>query len=226
MEKHVSYQKQTLDSPNPIARFSHRRRYAFSLAKTLAQMGPQASVLDFGSGDGTFLNLLAAAKPDAILYGYDPESEPLSGNYQRIGSLDGLEPHSINLICCFETLEHLYPAERERFYLDVKRLLVEGGKVIISVPVIGGPTLLLKELNRMILFRRKSEYSLRELVLAVFWGQPARSLGNPRISHKGFDFREIEAQLISHGFGDLKKTFSPFSFFPWFFNSQIFFVAQ
>lgn len=104
-------------------------------------------------------------------------------------------------------------------------MLNGGGTLIISVPVIGGPTLLLKEINRMILFKRKSDYSLKELLLASFLCIPAKKPENPRLTHKGFDFRELEKELAT-AFYLIDKTYSPFPVLPWYLNSQVFYVCS
>jgi 2-polyprenyl-3-methyl-5-hydroxy-6-metoxy-1,4-benzoquinol methylase len=223
MNRNIPYHKQTLETPNLIARFAHRKRYEFSLSKVLEYMGNNDKLLDIGCGDGSFLNKLANIKPDAVLYGFDPEVETVLGKFVKVDSLSVLEDQKMNIICCFETLEHLYQNERDNFYLYVKRLLVNDGKVLISIPVIGGPVLLVKEFNRMTLFRRKSEYALKELLLAAFLGKPAMTPENPRITHKGFNFRDIEKQFSWNGFRVFEKTFSPFPLLPWFLNSQVFF---
>ena len=225
MNSKVPYNKQTLDTPNPIARFSHKERYKFSLIQVLKHISPNGVVLDFGCGDGSFLHKLRVARPQAVLYGFDPESDQNFESYQRINTLDILKDRSIDVVCCFETLEHLYTHEREHFFVDVKRILNTNGKVVLSVPIIGGPTLFLKDLNRNILFKRKSEYSLKELLLASLFYKPAPKPENPRVTHKGFNFREIEEEL-STIFNIMEKLYSPFPFLPWFLNSQLLLVLS
>jgi 2-polyprenyl-3-methyl-5-hydroxy-6-metoxy-1,4-benzoquinol methylase len=225
MNSRVPYNKQTLDTPNPIARFSHQARYRFSLIKVLEYLRFNGELLDFGCGDGSFLHKLSLASPQAVLYGFDPESDQIYRSYQKINALDDLKDRSMDIVCCFETLEHLYDHERERFLVDMKRILKTNGKVVVSVPIIGGPTLLLKDLNRNILFKRISEYSLKELLLASLLFIPAPKPENPRITHKGFNFREIEAEL-STKFKLIEKMYSPFPLLPWFLNSQLFLVLS
>jgi len=225
MISRVPYNKQTLDTPNPIARFSHRARYKISFNKVLEYLSSNGVLLDFGCGDGSFLLNIATVRPHVVLYGFDPESEQNSESYNRVNSLDNLNDRSIDVVCCFETIEHLYTHERERFYVNLKRILTRNGKVVVSVPIIGGPTLLLKDINRRILFKRKSEYSMKELLLASLFYYPAPKPENLRVSHKGFNFRDIEEEL-SAKFKIVEKIFSPFPFLPWFLNSQFFLVLS
>lgn len=225
MSPEVPYNKQTLDTPNLIARFAHKARYKISFIKTLEYLGNNGVLLDFGCGDGSFLNKLKMIRSDAVLYDYDPESKQSVEFYKQIDTLNDLGDQSVNIVCCFETLEHLHAHEREPFYADVRRILAENGKVVVSIPIIEGPILLLKELNRMILFQRRPEYSFKELLSASFLGKPAAKPENPRITHKGFNFRDIEEELSSK-FKTVEKMYSPFPLLPWFLNSQYFLILS
>lgn len=221
MARKVSYRKQTVDAPNPIARFTHRQRHKFSIARVVADAPHGGAVLDYGCGDGAFLSALVEARPDLRLYGFDPESSPDGDGFTVVDTLDTLEPASVDVLCCYETLEHLYPDEIASFLADVERLVRPGGLVSVSVPVIGGPPLLLKELNRAVLFRRRSDYSLIELLAATFLGKPAPRPDDVRVTHKGFDFRALAEQLSSEM--DVVETqVSPFPKLPWWLNSQAF----
>ena len=166
MTSKIPYSQQTLDTPNPIARFAHQMRYKYSLVKALEYLGENGILLDFGCGDGSFLQKVAMIRPDAVLYGLDPYADHNSDSYIRIDTLKELGNQSIDVVCCFETLEHLSSLEREHFYADTRGIISQSGKVVVSIPIIGGPPLLLKELNRIILHKRKSDYSLRELLSA------------------------------------------------------------
>ena len=221
----IPYSKQTIHTPNPIARFAHSKRYLFSRRQVMKYLRGGGTLLDFGCGNGDFLNQLSTLRSDIILYGYDPASKHAGKHYTKITDLAGIADHSVDIICCFETLEHLYDHERADFYRIADRLLTNTGKLILSVPIIGGPSLLLKELNRMMLFQRKSDYSLRELFYASFMGVSAKRPENLRPTHKGFDFRKLENELRSN-FCFHDKRYTPFSLFPWYLNSQVFFTLS
>jgi hypothetical protein len=66
---------------------------------------------------------------------------------------------------------------------------------------------------------------MKELLLASLFYKPAPKPENPRVTHKGFNFREIEEEL-STIFYINEKLYSPFPFLPWFLNSQLFFVLS
>ncbi len=88
--------------------------------------------------------------------------------------------------------------------------------------MIGG-ALLMKELNRSILFRRKSDYSASELAAGVMGRSVARPEDrNP--THKGFDFRWLRG-LIRERFVIETEILSPLPL-PWWANSQVFFICR
>jgi SAM-dependent methyltransferase len=217
----VSYAAQTLDTPNPIARYAHRQRYKASFDRVTGEVRDGATVFDYGCGQGDFLNTLADLRPDLTLIGFDPESGHEAERYTASDDPSTVEAASVDLVCCFETLEHLYDAEITSFLGTADRVLVPGGEILISVPVIGGPTLLLKEANRAVLFRRRSDYAPRELLAAALAGRPAPRPDDIRVTHKGFDFRALLARL-GERFEVADVTCSPFPALPWWLNSQVF----
>jgi SAM-dependent methyltransferase len=217
----VSYRAQTLDSPNPIARYAHRQRYAASFDRVASEVRQGGTVLDYGCGQGDFLKTLAELRPDLTLLGFDPESQHLADRYTAVDDIAAVPSGSVDLVCCFETLEHLYEGEITSFLAEARRVLVEGGGISVSVPVIGGPTLLLKEANRAVLFRRRSDYTARELLAASLAGRPAPRPDDIRVSHKGFDFRALLRRLGEEC--DVAETaYTPFPRLPWWLNSQVF----
>jgi SAM-dependent methyltransferase len=217
----VSYSAQTLETPNPIARYAHRQRYNASFDRVTSDVRQGGTVLDFGCGEGDFLNTLSELRPDLSLYGFDPESNHVPDRYALVDDMAAVPAGSVDLVCCFETLEHLYDGEIASFLSETARVLVPGGEVSISVPVIGGPTLLLKEANRAVLFRRRSDYSARELLAASLAGRPAARPDDIRVSHKGFDFRAL-LRTLGARFDVGDTAYTPFPALPWWLNSQVF----
>lgn len=217
----VSYAAQTLDTPNPIARYAHRQRYKASFDRVTSDVRQGGTVLDFGCGQGDFLNTLADLRPDLTLIGFDPESGHAAERYTPVADMATVRAGSVDLVCCFETLEHLDDDEISTFLAEADRVLVPGGDVLISVPIIGGPTLLLKEANRAILFRRRSDYTARELLASALAGRAAPRPADIRVTHKGFDFRALLDRLGERfEVGDVAR--SPFPALPWWLNSQVF----
>lgn len=221
----VAYQDQTVNTQNPIARYAHRARLRRSIryASELLRVG--GCMLDFGCGTGDFLRAFKAVRPDAALLGYEPFLSPGSEAFVRITDMNAVAPGSVDLLGCFEVLEHLTDEQVDRFILDAGRVLRPGGHLLASVPIIGGLTLLLKESNRMLLFRRRSEYGARELLRAAFLGIPGAQPPDRRFSHKGFDFGAMRARL-SRRFSLQTESLCPFSPLPWWLNSQAFMVFR
>jgi SAM-dependent methyltransferase len=188
-------------------------------------------VLDYGCGDGAFLNNLAELRPDLTLYGFDPESNHQPDRYTLIDDVERVEAGTVDMVCCYETLEHLYDKEIAEFLAHTVRVLRSGGsggsggEVSISVPIIGGPPLLLKELNRMVLFRRRTDYTAGELLRAAFLGRAAPRPDDIRPTHKGFDFRVLTARLEEE-LVVADRGWSPFPRLPWWANSQVFLLLH
>lgn len=217
----VSYAEQTVDARNPLVRWTHRRRLAGSAA-SVAELAPAGgTVLDFGSGPGTLLHDVSIRRPDLSLIGYDPYQ---ASQYPTVTVLDDpavLGDGSVDVVTVFETFEHLYPDEITSTIALARRVLRPDGVLVVSVPIIGGLSLLPKELNRYRLHRRQ-EYRPAEFARAVL-GRPVTRPDDIKISHKGFDFRTLTARLEQ----DLvcrRSWVSPFPRLPWALNSQHFSV--
>ena len=107
----------------------------------------------------------------------------------------------------------------------VNNILKKNGKFVISVPIIGGLVLILKEINRMLMFRRKSDYNFKELFLSTFFNKSPKRAVDIKASHKGFNFTKLETEL-NKNFTIKSKILSPFKNLPWFLNSNIFYILE
>jgi hypothetical protein len=83
-----------------------------------------------------------------------------------------------------------------------------------------GPAVLLKELSRSILFRRRSDMTAAELFKAGFLGIPARRADDVKTSHRGFDWRVTQRTLQAH-FRSLGIQYSPLPFKGSYGQSQV-----
>lgn len=220
----VAYDRQTINSPNPIARFAHRARMARSL-NMASQLLPQGgSIVDFGAGTGFFLSALGDRRPDIRLQAVEPYMAASTDS--RIAyspALSTFAPKSVDLITALETCEHLTDDELRAFIADARAALATNGKLIVSVPIMVGLSLPVKELNRALLFRRLSDYSPSEMTRATFGGAVERP-ENRLPTHKGFDFRWLRSQL-ERSFTIERLTYSPLPL-PWWANSQAFFICR
>jgi hypothetical protein len=219
----ISYEQQTVDSPNPIARFSHRSRVAKSVALAEKYLPQNGALVDFGAGTGLFLSRLGDKRSDALLYAIEPFMPPATD--PRIHYVPDFEVlnRQVELITAFEVCEHLLGGETEQFLSNAECCLKTDGKLIISVPIMIGGALIMKELNKAILNRRRFEYSARELIAGVLGRTVERPAGN-RWTHKGFDYRWLR-EIIAERFVIEREILSPLPL-PWWANSQIFFICR
>ncbi len=218
-----SYDRQTLDALNPLARYAHRRRFAYSLSMVDQVLPEHGRLLDYGCGPGRFLQALSAARPDAELLGYDPYVETGGGTYRQVGNTAELDDGSFDAVSALEVCEHLDAAETDTLFAEVKRLLKPAGDFIVSVPIMYGPVLLLKEVNGILLHRRAPEYRPGEFLRALA-GQPIPRGPEIKASHKGFDFRALRGRL-EQDFRIEAEALSPSSARPWYLNSQVIYLC-
>lgn len=222
----VSYDKQTINTKNIFARYAHRTRLSISKnIITKNYINKDISILDYGCGDGIFLDQLSKIFKNSKLIGYDPYSKINHNSFLLLNNLDEISKNKFDIICCFETLEHLFDSEKSDLYELVKNSLNYEGKFIVSVPIIGGLTLILKEFNRAIMFKRKSDYTFKELFLSTFFNKSPKRAVDIKGSHKGFNFTKLETEL-NKNFTIKSKILSPFKNLPWFLNSNIFYILE
>lgn len=219
----MSYDHQTINSPNPLARFAHRSRVSKSIALVNKHLPQNGVVIDFGAGTGSFLSSLGDERPDATLFAIEPFMPPTTD--PRIHYILNFESLNLNpdVISAFEVCEHLTDSETEQFISNSQHFIKAHGKLIVSVPIMVGGALLLKELSRSILFRRASEYSLSDLFTGLLGHMVERPI-NRRTTHKGFDFRWFREKLRER-FIIEDEILSPLPI-PWWANSQIFFICR
>ncbi len=216
-----SYDKQTVNTPNPIARYSHRNRIKRSISLITSQVGIK-KILDYGCGSGDFIKAISGIGIEVI--GYEPYmKERVSDDlpiYEDIACVKEFGPFDI--ITIFETIEHLEEIELRDFLVQANELLTEKGKILVSVPIEIGPALIMKELNRCILHKRFPENNPIELFLASFFGIAAKR-AKSKHSHKGFDFRKI-INFLENEFGTVNiASYGPLPIGTWYGNSQVFF---
>lgn len=218
----ISYDRQTVNSPNPLARYAHRSRIRKSIELALSKLS-QGRVLDYGCGSGVFVEAMLAARPGSAV-GYEPfmtervdRALPI---YSRIEDIDGMGPFA--LVTLFETIEHLSDDETARFLTTCQRVLSVDGGVLVSGPIEIGPALIAKEFNRSILRLQRPDYRLAEFVKASVFGVPARRAQNIKVSHKGFDFRRAIGFLREAGWTVDVLQYGPLPIGTWYGNSQFY----
>lgn len=219
-----SYDRQTLNTPNPLARYAHRKRFAYSLSMVEQVLPEGGRLLDYGCGPGQMLQALAAERPDAELVGYDPFVDAGGGGYRQVKDTGDLDEASFDVVSALEVCEHLDATETGALFAEVKRLLKPGGGFVVSVPIMYGPVLLLKEINGILLHRRAPEYGPLEFLRALA-GRPVPRGADIKGSHKGFDFRALRDRL-EQDFEVESLAYSPSTARPWYLNSQVFYFCR
>ena len=221
--KRSDYERYTTYSVNPFARLAHRIRVRLSVLISEVWVPRGGTLLDFGAGTGLFLDNLGIQRPDLHLNGIEPYMAMQAKNASLAPGFDAIGDASQDVVTAFEVCEHLYDDELNEFYSGTFRVLRTSGNLIISVPIVLGPVVLLKELNRMFSVR-KLDYSLAELIEAVR-GKDVERAEDLKISHKGFNFRSF-ASTLEPRFAVQEVIYSPFRHLPWWANSQVFFICS
>ena len=224
MSRVVSYEQQTLNSPNPFTRLAHRSRYKVSLELTARLLPPGGRVVDFGAGQGTFLAKLREVRPDVRLTAIEPFMRIDYPFIERITAIEDLEPNPASLVTAFETLEHVSDDQLNRFLKGAARAIGGNGRVLVTVPIMYGATLPVKEVSRMLLHRRASDIPVGELLRATF-GRPIPRTPDRNSSHKGFDFRWLDSELARE-LEITERSYSPFPALPWWLNSQAILIGR
>jgi SAM-dependent methyltransferase len=224
MARWLTYAQQTHDSPNPIARFAHRRRYEAALALADMLLPKGGTLVDFGAGEGTFLDKIGRRRPDARLLAIEPYQTIALPDVARVPGMTDLEERSADVVAAIEVLEHLADDDLHDFFLAARAVLKPGGSLLVTVPIMYGLALPVKELSRAIVHRRLSEARVSEILIASL-GFPIVRTTNRLGSHKGFDFRQLRQEMAA-AFSITEKRYSPFPRAPWWVNSQAIFVAE
>lgn len=225
--REVPYEKQTVDNPNPIARFAHKARMRRSMQLVESFLPGSATLLDYGCGQGRFLGELAPELngQTITLLGYDPYQSAQFEGYRIVSDPDDIAPQSVDVVTSLEVCEHLTDRELEEFIDFAVKVMSAGARLLVTVPIMMGPTLLVKELSRSVLFRRRTDYSTPDLLKGTFFGTPGRRAEDIKVSHRGYDWR-VTLTRLSETFSLVHQEFSPLPFNHWFGQSQVIMVFR
>jgi len=242
------YASKQLFSRDKLVAWSHGRR--FQTAVEMARRFAGKRVLDYGSGDGTFLAMIMMT-PDAPAQGVGAElsadtvtdcrdryrEEPRL-RFVQVKELDGPEHlGQYDAVFCMEVMEHVVDWEPELARL--KRLLKHDGTLVISVPVETGLPLMVKQTVRRIAGWRKighypgtSPYSIAEMASSVFAGsrqhlkRPVFDGGSgPFHDHKGFNWMVLKGRLQQDFFVERVRA-SPIAWLGPHLATQAWFIAR
>ena len=132
------------DGPHPIyvnARHKdvHYRLIAQAVAKLVP--GPSAHVLDYGSGEALYADLVAAAADELLLCEGAPNVRAgLAARFAGMTKIRVLKPddvahlpaHSLDLIMLHSVAQYLTPEELAKLLALFHRLLTAGGMLVVS----------------------------------------------------------------------------------------------
>jgi SAM-dependent methyltransferase len=229
----MGYADRTVNSPNPLVRFAHRRRVETALR--LARLDGPQRVIDYGCGDGLFLNSLTdRIDPSSDFVGFEPFMEAAQGNkIQIFKEWDRIENRcseegNATLVTCFEVLEHFTESGQRQALRNMRRVITDNGLLIVSVPIEGGAPSVIKNVVRRIYFGRSgsSIYSSRNIMRSFLWMPiPECRSGSEYLSHMGFYLTDLE-KVISVNYKIERRILSPFPALGYHFNSQVFYLAR
>jgi SAM-dependent methyltransferase len=182
------------------------------------------TLVDFGAGEGTFLHRIGQSRPDSRLIAIEPWQTIAFPEIEKVTDIKHISAASVDLVGAFEVLEHLTDEQMHEFLAGARAILKPGGRLLVTVPVMYGLALPLKELTRALLHRRLSDTGPVEMAKATV-GRPIARAPNRLGSHKGFDFRWLRQKLAAD-FRIIEEFYSPFAKAPWWTNSQAVFIAE
>ena len=241
------YARKQLHCPSRVVSWSHGSR--FDLALRLAGSDPGGRLLDYGCGDGTFVAMVH--ERFAETRGADAEPGQVETCRQRLGSLRGVsfsltselgpaETARWQVVTCMEVLEHCLEDERRRVIAELARLCAPGGRVIISVPIETGPSLLGKQFVRALAglrglgdYAHRERYSPSEMLRSLA-GVPIRRDVHTDVKptgsfsfhgHKGFDWRVVEREA-GERLSIERRMFSPLRWTGPVINSQAWLICR
>ena len=247
--KEGHYARKQIFCKSWLISWSHQSR--FKLALELAHEFRGKRVLDYGCGDGTFLTLLLkSADAPAKAVGAEVDQKQIVDCRTRLANWPQLSFVAVpdldlpeyagqfDAIVCTEVLEHVVGREvaLDRF----QRLLAPGGRLIISVPVETGFSLVIKQSARTIAGWRglgdypgMSPYTWNDFFASIVAGdnqhmvRPIHGVetGQPFHDHKGFNWRVLRKEVAARF--ELERTLtSPVAWLGSLFASQVWFLAR
>lgn len=236
------YYKKQLGCQSGVIAWSHRARFVRGLKLLGANPG---RVLDYGSGDGTFLGMASPHIAEGL--GADILENQVKDCQQRLAEFKNIRFCTIpelagrgaefDVVTCMETLEHCTAPIVQVVLKDLARLVKPTGRVIISVPIEIGPTFPFKYVIRKLAairglsdYRYYESYSLKNMMKMIFATKGTKldrpEYGDPPThSHYGFNWRALRETVRGHL--DVERTlFTPLGFLGGFVSSQAWFVCR
>jgi SAM-dependent methyltransferase len=243
------FAKKQFSSRSRLISWSHRSRFHVGLR--LAQEFAGKRVLDYGSGDGSFLALLInGPNAPASAVGAEVDNRVIEDCRARLAiqglsfiGKDKLESSehdgTYDAVICMEVLEHVLDVAPmlDRF----ARLLTSSGKLLISVPVETGLPLLVKQAVRRVAGWRgigdypgTTSYTLSEFAKSVLANGGEQHVvrpihenpdGSRFHDHKGFNWMLLR-KILAKDFEIERVVGSPVTWLTPHLASQVWFLAR
>ena len=225
------YKDLTTDNRSVIKKFAHNKR--FEIALKILKLNSSDKILDYGTGDGLMLQMIKKTNPNCYVAGYEPVKSMFielsknsdSENIKLFNQLNDIS-FQFDKIYCLEVLEH-FASKNLRIELNnIKNCLKPNGMVIISVPIEGGISGLLKNIARVLIRQTHEKTTLTNIVRSLFYLPINRVNAKYLHSHIGFYYQTLEKELKSSNFTIIHKSFSPFPKLKGWINSQVFYILR
>jgi 2-polyprenyl-3-methyl-5-hydroxy-6-metoxy-1,4-benzoquinol methylase len=234
----MNYDQYTHNSKNPIVRYAHRSR--LSNALSLFKNSTSLDILDFGCGDGNFLNSLSIGNRSlgSRSIGFEPYM-PIKKDFKNLHIysdwtqvISNTKEHALfDVVTCFEVMEHFSEELQINNLNKIKEVMKDSGKLIISVPIEKGLMSIIKNVRRISISYsgNKHIYTLKNIICSAFGikTQDLKKLreGSDYLSHMGFYFDDFE-KILEQNFIIKEKRLSPFNRLSFQFNSQVFYTLN
>lgn len=232
IESARNYNAQTYGSSSLTRRFSHNTRLEIALA--LAETLPNSRVLDYGGGDGIFLNrLLTRVSDNTQVINYEPYMEGAQdGRIRRVRTWGEVEAAAaeapFDLVSCQEVMEHFSEPRQRAALGHIASILAPSGTLMISVPIESGPVAIVKNVERWKKYRSRNPelFNAGNLIRsALRLPIPIARSGDGHLSHMGFYHQDFE-RVLRERFRIVSRRFSPFQRLPAMANSQVFYLCR
>ena len=227
--------------------WSHGSRFALACRLVVACGGRR--LLDYGCGDGTFVAMVHDRFPETR--GVDVDPDQIAGCQTRLGDLPGVtfgmtpqlrpaDAGAWNVVTCMEVLEHCLDADRRGVIEELGRLCARDGRIVISIPIETGPSVVAKQsfraiagLRRLGDYAYRERYSIPEMVRAAAGRRVERVTYEGRgatgtfayYGHKGFEWSDVEREIRERLIVE-RRTFSPMPWMAAVLNSQVWFICR
>lgn len=245
-----AYAKKQLGGLSFFLTWSHQAR--FRKAVKFSRKYKPHKLLDYGCGDGTFLYLLGSTIPER--FGCDSNEKQIADCQSRLGSGVHFFPSTqmteskykryFDLIYCMEVIEHCTTAQRFAIYKAAEESVATNGRIIFSMPIETGPSLLFKHLIRFILalrnvehYKHREKYSFSEFFKMIFAGKrtaivrpiysekDSAGVSREYHGHKGFNWKLIQEELHDR-FEVEDVQFSPLGCTKGLLSSQVWIICK